>query len=163
MREASAMPGLVHSLQLSSRGFPKEPVAAAVLGPEGLVGDTVRDRRHHGGPERALCLWSLEVIEVLAAAGHPVRPGDTGENLTLAGLHWAALVPGVRLRIGGEVELQIASYCAPCRTIRHCFRDEDFTVISQKLAPGTSRLYARVLRPGALAIGDAVLVRPEGT
>ena len=37
----------------------------------------------HGGPERALCLFSLERILELQAEGHPIFPGAAGENITI--------------------------------------------------------------------------------
>ena len=52
--------------------------------PAGLEGDRHRNRKLHGGPDRALCLFSLERIEALQAEGHPIEPGTLGENLTLA-------------------------------------------------------------------------------
>ena len=53
-----------------------------------LERDRQRNPRIHGGLERAICLFSLEVIEALQAEGHPIVPGSTGENVTLAGLNW---------------------------------------------------------------------------
>ena len=50
----------------------------------------------HGGPERAVSLFSLEVIRRLQDEGHPIYPGATGENLTVAGLDWAALAAGTQ-------------------------------------------------------------------
>ena len=81
-------------------GVPKFAVPNAEITTEGVVGDKQRDRRFHGGPERAVCLYSLEVIQSLQAEGHPIAPGTTGENLTISGLDWNFVVPGVRLQIG---------------------------------------------------------------
>ena len=72
------MKATIHALHVSPGGVPKRPVPAAELSVLGLAGDWQTDRVHHGGPDRALCLWSLEVIEVLAAAGHPVI-GDSAD------------------------------------------------------------------------------------
>jgi MOSC domain-containing protein YiiM len=136
-------------------GVPKQAVPSAQITVARVEGDKQRNRRVHGGPKRAVCLYSLECIEALQAEGHPIEPGSTGENLTIAGLDWEALQPGARLRIG-EVELEITSYTAPCQNIAGSFLDEDFTRISHKLHPGWSRLYARVVREGAIHEGDAV-------
>ncbi len=94
------MKAYIHQLNCSPGGVPKTPVADAVLTPIGLAGDQQRDRRYHGGPERALCLFSLEVIAELQAEGHPIFPGSAGENATISGLEWAALAPGSRLALG---------------------------------------------------------------
>ena len=79
-----------------------------------------------------------------------------GKNVTVAGLPWERVRPGARLALGDEVVLEVTSYTAPCKNIIPSFRDGDFTRISQKLHPGESRVYARVLRPGLVRAGDPV-------
>lgn len=137
-------------------GVPKYRVPGAMLTFNGVTGDKQRDRRFHGGPQRAVCLYSVEQIEALQAEGHSIAPGTTGENLTLSGLDWPALKIGDRLRIGDAVELEITSYTTPCRNIRESFIDGEFTRIAQKLHPGWSRLYAKVLCEGEVREGDEV-------
>jgi MOSC domain-containing protein YiiM len=122
----------------------------------GLEGDWQRNRKHHGGPARAVCLFSLERIEALQAEGHPITPGATGENVTIAGLDWSRVVPGARLRLGAVCELEVSSFTEPCRTIRHAFLRGDSDRIDQDRHPGWSRVYARVLTEGEVATGDAV-------
>lgn len=139
-------------------GVPKRPVASTTVTVDGVVGDRQRDRRHHGGPDRAVSLYSLERIGALQAEGHPIVPGATGENLTIGGLDWEALKVGDRLQIGMDVEVEITGYAAPCENIAAAFQDERFVRISQKLHPGWSRLYARVLGEGVVRVGDAVRV-----
>lgn len=148
--------GRIFQLNLSNGGAPKLAVREAVLTPGGLEGDRQRDLRYHGGPERALCLYALERVLELQAEGHPVFPGSVGENLTLVGLDWTLLAPGARLALGREALVEITSYTAPCKKISASFAGGDFKRISQKLRPGHSRLYARVLRPGRLSVGDHV-------
>ncbi|HEX7241089.1 MAG TPA: MOSC domain-containing protein [Longimicrobiaceae bacterium] len=146
----------VHRINVSPGGVPKLPVPEAEVGFLGLAGDKQRDRRFHGGPLRALCLFPLEEIERLRAEGHPIGPGSTGENVTTAGLPWEAVRPGARLALGDEVVVEVTSYTVPCKTIRDSFRDGEFKRISQKLHPGESRVYARVLRTGRIRAGDPV-------
>ncbi|MDP9313689.1 MAG: MOSC domain-containing protein [Chloroflexota bacterium] len=160
--------GHIFSLQISRGGVPKLPIRTAVVSELGLDGDKQRDRRHHGGPERALCLFSLEEIVKLQAEGHPIFPGSTGENVTVAGMDWAALDLGACLQLGDDVLIQISSYTVPCSNIADSFQDGEFKRISQKLHPGESRLYARVLRGGTLLVGQPVrlveappLARPD--
>jgi MOSC domain-containing protein YiiM len=148
--------GRLESIQLSKGGVPKLPVREARVEPEGLVGDGHRDLRHHGGPDRAVCLWSTEVIAMLRAEGHPVRAGDVGENFTVSGLPWSELTPGDQLEVGAELVLELVSYTSPCTTIAGAFADGDYSRISHKRHPGASRLYARVLRPGTVKAGDEV-------
>ncbi|HEX8685370.1 MAG TPA: MOSC domain-containing protein [Pyrinomonadaceae bacterium] len=148
--------GRIFQLSVSDGGVPKLAVREAVLTPTGLEGDRQRDRRFHGGPERALCLYALERLLELQEEGHPVFPGSVGENVTVVGLDWSGLAPGARLALGEEVLVELSSYTTPCKIIAASFKDGDFKRISQKTRPGDSRLYARVLRPGRLAVGQAV-------
>lgn len=153
--------GRVHQINISQGGVPKLPVAEVRVTEEGIAGDYHNDVRNHGGPQAALCLYTLEQIERLRAEGHPIAPGTAGENVTLTGIALEALKPGVRLRLGDEVEIEITHYTTPCKNITPSFSDGDFTRIAQKLHPGESRVYARVLTPGTLVVGAAARVISE--
>ena len=59
------MPAHVVQLSRSRGGVPKLAVDEAIVTATGLEGDRQRDRRFHGGPERALCLYSDDLIEQL--------------------------------------------------------------------------------------------------
>jgi MOSC domain-containing protein YiiM len=155
------MSASVVQLSRSRGGVPKLAVDQALVTTRGLDGDRQRDRRFHGGPTRALCLYSDDLIERLAAEGHPIVRGSTGENVTIRGLDWAQVRPGTRLSIGG-IAVEVTTYAATCKTIRSSFLDEDSTRISQKLHPGWSRAYCRVLREGTVRVGDAVTVLEPG-
>lgn len=148
--------GVIVSINISSGGVPKLPVPEARVSPVGLDGDGQRDRRHHGGPDRALCLYSMERIEALQGEGHAIAPGTTGENLTMSGLDWDTITPGVQLR-AGSVTMEITAFASPCLSIRTSFADENSNRISQRLHPGWSRVYARVVKSGDLRVGDAVV------
>ena len=152
------MSSTVHSVNVSAGGVPKLAVPEARITRSGLVGDSQRNRRFHGGPQRAVCLYSLERIRALNEEGHPIAPGTTGENITIAELDWDLVVPGVILRLGAA-EVEITSYVVPCKTIRKSFVANNINRISQDIWPGWSRLYARVLREGTVRPGDPVLIR----
>ncbi|HSE92450.1 MAG TPA: MOSC domain-containing protein, partial [Methylomirabilota bacterium] len=77
--------GRIVQVSVSPGGVPKRPVEAALVTALGVEGDAHRDTEHHGGPERAVCLYALEAIEALQHEGHPIVPGALGENLTVAG------------------------------------------------------------------------------
>jgi MOSC domain-containing protein YiiM len=151
--------GRLEAVNVSDGGVPKRDVGEAMVTVAGLVGDRQRDLRFHGGPERAVSLYAAEKIERLREEGHPIAAGSAGENLTVSGLDWDEMAPGARLRIG-EAELEIRSYAGPCKNIRGSFADGDSRRIAQKLHPGWSRLYARVLKEGRVRVGDAVTVLP---
>ncbi|HEX2649980.1 MAG TPA: MOSC domain-containing protein [Burkholderiales bacterium] len=151
------MEGLVHSINISDGGVPKLPRTSVAVRKTGLQGDRQRDLEYHGGPNRAVSIYSLELIEKLRAEGHPIAVGTIGENLTLSGLDWAALGPGVRMEVG-EVEIELTADAPPCRNIAPSFSDRVFTRVAQKAHPGWSRFYARVLKEGTLRVGDRVRV-----
>lgn len=148
--------GRLESIQISRGGVPKRPVAGPVeITLQGVAGDRQRDRRYHGGPDRAVCLFSRERIDALRAEGHPIEAGTTGENLTISGIDWPLVTPGVRVRIGA-VLLEITKPAHPCKNIAGSFQAGGFTRISAKVHPGWGRLYARVLTPGNVEAGDVV-------
>jgi MOSC domain-containing protein YiiM len=150
------MDGRIFQLNRSDGGVPKLAVREALVTQTGLEGDRQRDLRYHGGPERALCIFALERILELQGEGHPIFPGAVGENVTTVGLDWSLLAPGARLALGEEVVVEISSYTSPCKNIAASFLDGEFKRISQKVHPGDSRLYARIIRTGRLAVGQPV-------
>ncbi|HEX8342534.1 MAG TPA: MOSC domain-containing protein [Tepidisphaeraceae bacterium] len=139
-------------------GVPKYAVAETRVEVDHVAGDKQVHLKFHGGTMRAVCLYALERIEALRDEGHPITPGSTGENLTVAGLDWSTIKPGVRLRVGDAVELQITSYAAPCNQIAGSFEGCTSDRISQKLFPGWARVYAKVNATGLVRTGDAVVV-----
>ena len=149
-------------ISVSPGGVPKRPVPSARVTALGLEGDAQRDLEHHGGPERALCIFSQERIQALQAEGHPITPGSIGENLTIEGIDWNAVMPGTYLRLGEDVVVQVTRYTSPCLNITASFLHRDYSRVAQKRHPGDSRVYARVLREGSLTSGDPVRLLTEG-
>jgi MOSC domain-containing protein YiiM len=153
MKQAEAH---IFQINISDGGVPKRSQPTAEVTTFGLRGDWQRDTEHHGGRDRALCLYSLDHILWLQEEGHPIYPGSTGENLTIVGLDWSIVVPGTQFRLGDQVTIEITGYAAPCRTIQDSFAGQGYGRISAKTNPGWARAYARVLVPGPIAIGDKV-------
>lgn len=149
--------GVVAGLFASGGGVPKSPIDVAEVGRRGVDGDRQATRKHHGRVSQALCLWSAEVIEALAAEGHPIAPGNAGENVLVRGIDWSALRPGVRLHLGADVVAEVSGWALPCAKNARWFADGDFRRIDPDLRPGSSRAYASVLGGGVVRTGDAVL------
>ena len=149
--------GVLHSINVSDGGVPKLPRRWAQVRIDGVEGDRQCDRRFHGGPDRAVSLYSLDLIEALQGEGHSIVPGSIGENLTLFGLDWTLMRPDVRIEVG-DVLLEVTKATSPCRKIAAAFIDGDFTRVSQKVHPGWSRFYARVLREGTVSTGDTTVL-----
>jgi MOSC domain-containing protein YiiM len=146
--------GRIVQISVSSGGVPKHAVDEAQVTLEGVEGDAHRDLEHHGGPDRAVCLYSMDAIRGLIAEGHRVAPGTLGENVTVDGIDWAAIEPGTHILLGDRVLLQVTRYTAPCFNIKAAFKDGQFARVSQKRHPGWSRLYTRVVIGGRIRRGD---------
>jgi MOSC domain-containing protein YiiM len=172
MRLESVQVGQVRTVRYAEDGRPldrafssaiwKTPVAGPVwVGTEGVHGDAQHDRRHHGGPWRAVLMYPAEHYPRWQAewGRAAVGPGGFGENLTVSGLDEWTVCLGDRLEIG-EVEMEVSGPREPCDTLarRHGIRDLVRTVRR------THRYgwYLRVLRPGWLEAGQSVrlLARP---
>ena len=152
--------GWAEHLHVSGGGVPKQPVDRLDIGWSGPAGDRQADRRHHGRPFQAVSLWSSEVIDQLRDEGHPIAPGLAGENITLRGLEWGELGPGMILEVGSAL-VEISSYAIPCAKNARWFADGDVGRIRHESHPGSSRLYATVLRPGEVHPGDPLTVEPD--
>jgi MOSC domain-containing protein YiiM len=156
--EVGLVTGRIVQISVSSGGVPKTAVPGARITSDGVEGDRQRDLEHHGGPDRAVCLFSMERIRELQQEGHAIVPGGVGENVTVEGIDWDAVEPNTRLQLGDDVVLEVTRYTSPCVNIRASFVDGNYARISQKRHAGWSRVYARVLTPGIARAGDPVRV-----
>ncbi|MCQ3934522.1 MAG: MOSC domain-containing protein [Gammaproteobacteria bacterium] len=124
-------------------------------GPLGLEGDEQGDRRHHGGPDKAIHAyasahypaWAAELPE---AARH-FRPGAFGENLVVDGATEATICLGDRWRIG-TASLEVSQSRQPCWKLNLRFERPDMALRVQ--ASGRTGWYFRVLEPGVISAGD---------
>jgi MOSC domain-containing protein YiiM len=151
--------GRVAQINTSDGGVPKHPIPSGRIGIEGLTGDRQGNRQHHGRPWQAVCLWSVQVIDELRALGHPIHAGAAGENITIDGIDWAHVRPGVQLRIGSAL-CHISAYAVPCSKNSRWMADGQFSRLHH-LRGEFSRVYAIVLQEGDVAVDDAVILEPE--
>ncbi|MDO7612973.1 MAG: MOSC domain-containing protein [Crocinitomicaceae bacterium] len=152
------MPKIVSININENGGVPKHPVDSAYIGTYGVKGDKQNDLKHHGGENRAVCLYSSDLIAQLQKEGHPIFEGSTGENITIQGLDWSSLQKGDLLEIG-EVKIELTKPTPPCKTIAKSFINEKFVRISENKYPGWSRWYAKVLIEGEVGINDIVSLK----
>lgn len=162
LRAAGQLPatttGRVASLQRGSGGVPKNRVESVDVEWAGVVGDRHAHRVHHGRPWQALCIWSGEVIDAFAAQGHPIAAGACGENVTVRGLDWAEVRPGVRLGLG-TVLCDVIAFALPCKANARWFVDGEFSAMHHDRGP-VSRVYAVVVQPGRIVTGDPATLEP---
>lgn len=149
--------GRLAQINLSHGGVPKLPARNATVTTEGLVGDHQRDRKHHGRPFQAVCLWSTEVITQLAGMGHPIAAGCAGENFTLTGLDWAEMHPGILLRVGDAL-IELSFPATPCHNQTRWFTDGDYSRISFEKNPQWTRWYGWVRERAEIRAGAPVIV-----
>ena len=132
----------------SNGGVPKLPVESAQIDINGIDGDACNNKKHHGGPMKAICVLENELLVKLQSEGHPIHPGTTGENI---------LVEGYNLEFGkvfdvGEVRLEVVSDATPCWKIADSFTEGDYSRMSHEKYPGETRWYCRVLETGKISI-----------
>ena len=137
-------------------GVPKPSVEFIEVETLGIKDEIIRDKKHHGGADKAVCLLSQDVLQQLQDDGHPIAGGSTGENI-LIDVPYESLQPGVQLQFH-EVELEITMAASPCKTIGDSFIDQNFNAISDKKHSGRTRWYARVLVEGTIHEHEIVTI-----
>ena len=91
--------GTIVSINRSAGGVPKLPVAEVFVGEQGLDGDGHRFHMH-GGADKAVCVYAIEIIGALQKEGPPIAIGTTGENVTVGGTDGKSMVPVVVQVVG---------------------------------------------------------------
>ncbi|SCL41998.1 MOSC domain-containing protein YiiM [Micromonospora pallida] len=139
-------------------GIDKRPAAGRVaVRVDGVVGDFIAERAHHGGPDQAVYAYATEDADWWAAElGRALPPGRFGENLSTLGVDVTGAVIGEQWAIGSAL-LQVTKPRTPCRTFAGFWGVPDLVKrFTARAAPGA---YLRVLREGEVAAGDPVEVR----
>jgi MOSC domain-containing protein YiiM len=136
-------------------GIDKHPVSGPVpAGPEGLAGDTQGDRKHHGGPDKAIHAYPVASLPLwardLPGQAALFRPGAFGENLSVSGVAEADICLGDRWRLG-SVLLEVSQGRQPCWKLNLRFGLPDMARKVQET--GRSGWYFRVQEEGPLAAG----------
>lgn len=151
-----------HQGRTAATGIWKYPVAGrvAVRGVN-LDGDDQGDRRHHGGPDKAVYAYATEDYAWWAnELGHDLEPGTFGENLTLDGVDLTSSVVGERWLVGTAV-LEVCQPRTPCWKLGLRMADDRFP--ARFMAAARPGAYLRIAREGEVGAGDEVLSfqRPE--
>ena len=149
-------------------GIDKHPQADTIaidvpgFGRSGLAGDAICDTPNHGGPDQAVYAYAREDLDGWAAElDRPLRAGLFGENLTTVGVDVTGAVIGERWRVGDSLVLQVTCPRTPCVTFAEQLGEPGWIKrFTRAAVPGA---YLRVLEPGAVRAGDAIVVegRPD--
>ena len=143
-------------------GINKQSVQGLIhFGPEGVVGDTVVDRKHHGGYDKAVYAYAYEdALWWAEKIGRDIPAGSFGENLTTEGIDVTNAVIGERWQIG-DLLLEVAEPRIPC-SVFSGFWDRP-TLIKEFTEANRSGAYLRIIDEAMIEKGDAISVASRPT
>lgn len=136
-------------------GFLKDEVQGPIfLGRVNLAGDGQADLRHHGGPDKAVCVFSaLRYPYWRERLGRELPYGSFGENFTVSALDEEDVCIGDVFEIG-EALVQVSQPRSPCWKLARRWHEKYLALWVQQT--GFSGWYMRVLREGNVAAGQAL-------
>ena len=141
--------GKIYSINISAeRGTVKEPVKTAVIGKEGIIGDS-----HCGFSLRHVSIINKERIDEFAKeAGRLIYPGEFAENITTIGLKLETAKIGSRFKIG-NAELEVIQIGKDEKVPKN----KIFRIIG-KVVMVHEGLFCRVISPGKIAEGEEIIL-----
>lgn len=140
-------------------GINKHAVTGTVMiDANGLIGDAVCNRKHHGGLDQAVYVEGSLTLDWWARElGHPITPGTFGENIIIDGLDNSRVAVGDRF-VAGDLELEVTSARIPCATFAAKMGDSKF--VKRYTQAGLPGIYCRVLQPASVSAGTEVTYQP---
>lgn len=130
------------------------------LSKEDVKGDTVIDRVHHAGINKACYLFSADYYPYWKNL-YPDMEWDWGmfgENLTVEGLEESKIKVGNMYRLGSAL-VQISQPREPCYKLGIRFGTQD--ILRQFIAHNHPGTYVKILEEGQVAAGDALILVKE--
>lgn len=139
-------------------GIYKYPAPGEVfVGTTQMDGDGQADLKHHGGPDKAVCVYPYEHYAYWERQlDKKLDYSAFGENLTVTGLLETEVCIGDIFEIG-EVVVQVSQPRFPCFKISSKHAVKDFP--ARVLDTGYSGFYMRVLQEGRLSKDSAIVKR----
>lgn len=138
-------------------GIDKRPFPGSrMLADDSVEGDSVINRKHHGGHWQAVYAYAREDAEWWAEQlGTAIPAGRFGENLTTVGLDITNAMIGEKWRVGGAT-LQVTVPRIPCRTFAGFWGRPDLVkIFTAGRRPGT---YLRIVEEGEVRADDTIEV-----
>lgn len=124
----------------------KQSSSGAFLSVDGFIGDGIADTKHHGGPDRAVCIYSQEHYSLWEKEFDCLLPSATfGENLTVEGMLEQDVCIGDVFRVG-EALIQVTQGRVPCSTINQ--RTGLPRLMKRMIETGFTGFLCRVLEEG---------------
>jgi len=140
----------------TTTGIYKFPVDQPILlESTDVKGDSVIDRKHHGGIYKAAYLFSADRYAYWKEKYPDLEWnwGMFGENLTIQGLNESQIRIGSIYRLGTAL-VQITQPREPCYKLGIRFKDQN--MIKQFIDQGFPGTYVRVLESGTVKTGDSM-------
>ena len=143
-------------------GIDKQSVEGLILfGNDGVAGDNVVDRKHHGGYDKAVYAYASEDAQWWEAKiGRKITSGMFGENLTTLGIDVSGAVIGERWKIG-DLILEVSEPRIPCRVFAGFWdRPNLIKEFTDANRPGA---YLRIIEEAMIESGISIQVisRPD--
>lgn len=142
-------------------GMCKKPVSGPVpLGSLGFDGDGVGDSKNHGGPDKAICVYSLDHYPFWEKAlGITLPAAAFGENLSVSNLKEDDVCIGDIFSLGTAI-VQISQPRQPCKTLAARYGRNDLGKLV--VTSGFTGFYLRVLQEGEVRMrAPLVLVEKD--
>lgn len=137
-------------------GIFKEPIDQPIyLGELGVEGDTVANKKAHGGEDKACYLFGSNHYPYWQKkyANLPWVWGMFGENITVSGLDEQKIHIGDVFEIGESV-VKVTQPRLPCYKLGVRFNDQK--IVKEFLHSGHCGVYVKVLKAGAVKQGDSM-------
>ena len=133
-------------------GICKQPVTGPLrLSRVGFEYDGVGDILHHGGEDKAVCVYSLEHYPYWEdVLGIKLPAAAFGENLTVSDLREEDICIGDVFELGTAL-LQVSQPRQPCRTLAARYGRDD--LVKLVADSGRTGFYFRVLQEGIVSKG----------
>lgn len=147
---------LFHGKEFTT-GMCKKPVAIPlVLTKQGFEGDGVGDLKHHGGSDKAVCVYTIDHYEYWEKILRRKMPEAAfGENFSVTEMKEDEVCIGDIYR-AGTATVQVSQPRQPCSTLAARYGREDF--VKLVVDSGRTGFYFRVLEEGRVKAGDGLFL-----
>ena len=142
--------------------FERKSVEGSVpLLASGFEGDEVADKKAHGGPDKAVCVYPHEHYRHWKRRlGTLLEPPAFGENLTTRGLKESSVCIGDIYRVGGAL-VQVTQPRAVCK--KPGAKHGEPRLTRWMIKTGFTGFYAACIEPGLVAGGDPIELVERGS
>jgi MOSC domain-containing protein YiiM len=138
-------------------GICKQPASGPLqLKFSGFEGDGVGDLKHHGGTDKAVCVYSFDHYPYWEdTLGIKLPVAAFGENLTVSNLNEDDICIGDIFQLGTAL-VQVSQPRQPCRTLAARYGKDD--LIKLVVDSYYTGFYFKVLKEGVVEKGEELIV-----